>query len=690
MKLKILTPNSICRSSLFLFCCFVLFMTNSAIGQITINKTVVQQNICNQFNVNLSITGVSSPAPLDAILVIDKSGSMTSGSPSSMSYAKTAAINFVRKVFSAANNPGNINRIGLVSFSTTASLDRQLSFASDSTLIINAINAMVANGSTNISDGFYQAGKEMKARARLSCNVIRSIVLFTDGVANEGSTYNSSTDHYAGTSCASAPTSPTACTNQAYLQGQAAQSFTISSVNYPTKVFTVGLFGGISGATQTLAENTLNSAQNSGFFQTESAADLNGIFGVIVAQLQWAAQAIPGFPMVTDTIGSGFVLIPGSLVVSQGTATNTGQNIAWNMPQVNNGTVTLSYSVNTQNASSCGIHKISNSWMHYLDPSCAEIKIKFPNPDVCVPCTQVSQVALSQTGCGNTISYSSILTVPEVTCNAGQQFYSWVFTMNSVVVGTANGLSGTFVIPSQFATPTCNGSIKGVLSYNSGSGCTLVLGEFTLNNLVIDNSAPVISTPAGSLNITVSCASDVPPVSLTAISATDNCSGGVTISHVGDVTIAGSCANKFSITRTYRATDACGNHSDFVQVITVNDNIAPVISTVPGSLNLTVSCASDVPAVNLGAISATDNCSGVVTISHLGDVTTPGSCANKFTITRTYRATDVCGNHSDFVQVITVNDNIAPVISTVPGSLNLSVSCASDVPAVNLGAISAT
>ncbi|PWA10298.1 DUF7507 domain-containing protein, partial [Flavobacterium laiguense] len=184
--------------------------------------------------------------------------------------------------------------------------------------------------------------------------------------------------------------------------------------------------------------------------------------------------------------------------------------------------------------------------------------------------------------------------------------------------------------------------------------------------------APAISTVAGSLDTTVSCASDVPAVSLTAIAATDNCTGAVTISHVGDVTTAGSCANKFSVARTYRATDVCGNASTFVQTITVNDIIAPAISTVAGSLDTTVSCASDVPAVSLTAIAATDNCTGAVTISHVGDVTTAGSCANKFSVARTYRATDVCGNASTFVQTITVNDIIAPILSGQGGAATIT------------------
>jgi protocatechuate 3,4-dioxygenase beta subunit len=198
------------------------------------------------------------------------------------------------------------------------------------------------------------------------------------------------------------------------------------------------------------------------------------------------------------------------------------------------------------------------------------------------------------------------------------------------------------------------------------------------NITVQDVTAPVISNVAGSLDQTVSCAADVPAANTSLINATDNCATPVITS--ADVTTAGSCANKFTVTRTYTATDACGNSSTFVQTITVNDQTAPVISNVAGSLNASVSCAADVPAANNSLINVTDNCAGVVSITS-NDVTTPGTCANNFTVTRTYTATDVCGNASTFVQVITVNDNIAPLISGIITASNVAGCSASAAPA---------
>jgi ribosomal protein S26 len=184
---------------------------------------------------------------------------------------------------------------------------------------------------------------------------------------------------------------------------------------------------------------------------------------------------------------------------------------------------------------------------------------------------------------------------------------------------------------------------------------------------VNDQTPPVITgTPQ---NITVSCASAVPQSSNTAVSATDNCGGIVTVT-VDDVISNQSCANRYTITRTWTATDVCGNSSTSSQTITVNDQTPPVISGTPQ--NLTVSCASAVPQSSNTAVSATDNCGGNVTVT-VADAITNQTCANRYTITRTWTATDVCGNSSTSSQTITVNDTISPAfVETLPGDITVN------------------
>jgi len=125
------------------------------------------------------------------------------------------------------------------------------------------------------------------------------------------------------------------------------------------------------------------------------------------------------------------------------------------------------------------------------------------------------------------------------------------------------------------------------------------------------------------------------------------------------------------ITRTYRATDLCGNHADCTQTITAHDVTPPAI-TCPGPA--TVSCASAVPAPDLSAVTANDGCGGVATVAFVSDSMSASNCLNHFVITRTYRATDVCGNHADCVQTITVLDSTPPSV-TCPAAI--TVDCAS-------------
>ena len=184
---------------------------------------------------------------------------------------------------------------------------------------------------------------------------------------------------------------------------------------------------------------------------------------------------------------------------------------------------------------------------------------------------------------------------------------------------------------------------------------------------VFDGAPPVFSCPA---NVTVSCASNVPPVWTDGI-ASDNC-GDVPVTLASQVTTDSTCVNQKVITRTYQAVDACGNSSSCMQTITVFDNTPPAI-TCP--VNVTIECtASTDPAVNtaLGMATATDGCGGMPVIGYT-DATTEGNCPQEYTISRTWTATDACGNSTNCVQVITVDDSTPPVI-TCPPTLTLECS----------------
>jgi len=107
------------------------------------------------------------------------------------------------------------------------------------------------------------------------------------------------------------------------------------------------------------------------------------------------------------------------------------------------------------------------------------------------------------------------------------------------------------------------------------------------------------------------------------------------------------------ITRTYKVTDACDNFSTVTQTITIDDETPPVI-IVP--VDISINCDEDPITDKTGTATATDNC-GTPTITFVDNSTTADGCGNRV-ITRTWTATDACGNKSSADQIITIDDCI--------------------------------
>ena len=185
---------------------------------------------------------------------------------------------------------------------------------------------------------------------------------------------------------------------------------------------------------------------------------------------------------------------------------------------------------------------------------------------------------------------------------------------------------------------------------------------------VQDTTPPVITGPA---DVTIECDADTSPESLGMAVAQDICSQ-VTI-NFEDIVDPGSCAGESVIIRTWTATDASGNEASAQQVIQIVDTTSPVI-TVPA--DVTISCEDSTDPASLGEAVAEDNCEGIVSIS-FNDVVNPGNCPGESTITRTWTATDECGNSASAEQTITVVDVTAPDI-IAPADVTISCTASTD------------
>src|SRR5204863_5261063 len=97
------------------------------------------------------------------------------------------------------------------------------------------------------------------------------------------------------------------------------------------------------------------------------------------------------------------------------------------------------------------------------------------------------------------------------------------------------------------------------------------------------------STASQTVNVTDTAApaiSALPPASTREYSsnlefayavATEECNPAPSLTSA-DATTPGSCAGKYSVTRTWTAKDACGNTSTASQTVNVTDTAAPAIS----------------------------------------------------------------------------------------------------------------
>jgi hypothetical protein len=136
-----------------------------------------------------------------------------------------------------------------------------------------------------------------------------------------------------------------------------------------------------------------------------------------------------------------------------------------------------------------------------------------------------------------------------------------------------------------------------------------------------------------------------------------------------EVTLSDSCDALATLICTFAAEDDCGNVSEAIATsLNIVDNTAPVI-TCPA--NVTVDCSADNSPAATGTATATDDCGGEVNIS-FADAVSGDGCVD--TITRTWTATDACGNSSSCVQVITVTDTTAPEL-IMPEETSMHITC---------------
>ena len=222
------------------------------------------------------------------------------------------------------------------------------------------------------------------------------------------------------------------------------------------------------------------------------------------------------------------------------------------------------------------------------------------------------------------------------------------------------------------------------------------LNTSTCTQLVIvtDNEGPNFSIPPNTTIFNnINCLADRDPSKTGTVSnRTDNCTPASVLAtnttFIDEPNIPGPCVGNYSFVRKWKVTDQYGNLTEKSQIITVVDNLGPVI-TKPA--NVTIQCSNQPDFLNPvntgGYATAIDACSGIVPANRITylDSGTPGGCS--YVITRTWTATDDCGNSSTAVQLITVTDTEKPVVTHIAHD---DVSCPGDIPIPDISVITAT
>jgi hypothetical protein len=233
-------------------------------------------------------------------------------------------------------------------------------------------------------------------------------------------------------------------------------------------------------------------------------------------------------------------------------------------------------------------------------------------------------------------------TVPVITCPPDTTVACGVVP-DPTVTGVATATGGCppiTITPSDTVTPaTC--SID--RTWTAVDVCTHVATCVQHITLAADTTPPVVTTAAGSLNVTLQC-SDLGGIAAAlalAPVATDDCTPIPTIHLVSDVTTPDLlCASAYVRVRTWNFSDGCGNTSaNFVQTITVQNTALPDMIC---PLDITTNCMGDAGVVvNYSCPTATSHCSESVS------VTCDPPSGHQFPIGQTLvtcTAVDTCGN----------------------------------------------
>jgi uncharacterized repeat protein (TIGR01451 family) len=267
--------------------------------------------------------------------------------------------------------------------------------------------------------------------------------------------------------------------------------------------------------------------------------------------------------------------------------------------------------------------------------------------------------------CGNTASCSAMISLadtqpPSIVC-VDDLVLNCDGDYSSEIAAWLAGISATDICD---ATVTLTNDYDGVSLPSVCNQDTGLVVTFTATDdfgnstncvasiFVVDMIAPKLNCPD---DLILNCGEDYSTLItewLAMVTGEDDCSSMVSIEndYDGFSLPMVSCDQSNGLLVNFIVYDDCENSTICSRYIFIIDDSAPLITCPPA---ITISCDSPTDPLDTGMATATDSCDATLTITYSDDITASG-CPNAQTITRTWMATDDCGNSSSCVQIISI------------------------------------
>jgi hypothetical protein len=260
-------------------------------------------------------------------------------------------------------------------------------------------------------------------------------------------------------------------------------------------------------------------------------------------------------------------------------------------------------------------------------------------------------------GCGNSAVCTQVITIidttpPSISCGASHSVEAgspWTFE-DPIAMDQAEGTNVVVVILSTTTNAACGATFSATRIWSATDGC----GNSNICSqviTVIDSTPPSMAcAPSRTVEWDTDWSFE-PPIANDVADGTN-----VTVTVVSTVTNV-LCGRTFQVTRTWMATDACGNIGFCSQTVVLVDTKPPAILCPP---SITLEWGTP---WTFSIATALDDLDGTNVSLVVLVITTNALCGKTYAAVQTWSATDACGNSNVCSQTITIVDTTPPALA---------------------------